>query len=586
MDDKQFAEITKAMGRELTRRGAMGRLAAGVLAAAGVSRIGLQSVGAQETCTPTTNPPTFSDIPQDARDGSTCSEDHVPSDLSNDPDDVCSCLGFDFGFKYNVDENEFIGDPPGGIDFDINQPYLDWSTTGSPLGAVVMKGGPLNNVYTYNGATSDTCLVSPDNDSGGPAGLSHVIFCWNKALEVTKGARTEFDRDWDWTIEKSADQTELTLSPGQTFDVNYEVTVEATSEDDNFVVKGTIIITNPNPTAVATITEVTDVIKQGDTLTEAEVNCQEELPAALAGGGEFRCRYTATLETGANGVNTATVTTSGTVAGGSGKADVVFGDTPTNETDECVDVSDTFEGVEGDLGTVCAGDQDKTFNYTRTIVANDLQCGENDVDNTASFETNDTGETGSDDWTVVVNVACDTGCTLTQGYWKTHSEYGPAKKRDAAWDLVGPDGEDSEFFGTGKSWYDVLWTAPGGDPYYNLAHQYIAAKLNILNGTDSTTAVDEAIAGAEAWFAAHQPGETLTKAQKKQLLDWATTLDNYNNGDIGPGHCSEVPEDEIVSAQRAAGGGGKGDDNKAGNGKKRGKGRGKGKSKGRGKGKN
>ncbi len=30
MDDKQFAEITKAMGREITRRGAMGRLAAGL----------------------------------------------------------------------------------------------------------------------------------------------------------------------------------------------------------------------------------------------------------------------------------------------------------------------------------------------------------------------------------------------------------------------------------------------------------------------------------------------------------------------------------------------------------------------------
>ena len=58
----------------------------------------------------------------------------------------------------------------------------------------------------------------------------------------------------------------------------------------------------------------------------------------------------------------------------------------------------------------------------------DHECGDHTFDNTASFETTDTGATGEDSWQVIVTVACPTGCTLTQGYWKTHSEYGPARR--------------------------------------------------------------------------------------------------------------------------------------------------------------
>lgn len=30
---------------------------------------------------------------------------------------------------------------------------------------------------------------------------------------------------------------------------------------------------------------------------------------------------------------------------------------------------------------------------------------------------------------------------------------------------------------------------------------------------------------------------SLTRAQRQQVLGWASTLDNYNNRLIGPGHC-------------------------------------------------
>ena len=129
------------------------------------------------------------------------------------------------------------------------------------------------------------------------------------------------------------------------------------------------------------------------------------------------------------------------------------------------------------------------------------------------------------------------GCTYTQGYWKTHSDQGPAPY-DAGWKNLGPDEEATAFFNSGMTWYQVWQTAPAGNKFYNLAHQYMAAKLNLLNGASSTAEVDAAIAGAEALFSSLAANSTtLTNAQKAQATAWATTLDNYNNGLIGPGHC-------------------------------------------------
>jgi hypothetical protein len=131
------------------------------------------------------------------------------------------------------------------------------------------------------------------------------------------------------------------------------------------------------------------------------------------------------------------------------------------------------------------------------------------------------------------------GCTYTQGYWKTHSDQGPAPFDDA-WQNVGPDQEATLFFNSGATWYQVWQTPPKGNAFYILAHQYMAAKLNVLNGASSTAGVDAAIAGAEALFGSLPAGSvTLTTAQTTQAKAWATTLENYNKGLIGPGHCTD-----------------------------------------------
>jgi hypothetical protein len=142
---------------------------------------------------------------------------------------------------------------------------------------------------------------------------------------------------------------------------------------------------------------------------------------------------------------------------------------------------------------------------------------------------------------VTVGVTCNGGCTLTPGYWKTHSEYGPAPYDDTWAQLA--DGADTPFFLSGQSYYQVLWTSPkGGNAYYILAHAYIAVELNFLNGADPSAA-QAAFNEATALFSSYTPAEIAALKGNNPLradfLGLATILDDYNNGLIGPGHCSD-----------------------------------------------
>jgi hypothetical protein len=202
---------------------------------------------------------------------------------------------------------------------------------------------------------------------------------------------------------------------------------------------------------------------------------------------------------------------------------------PCEETDECAQVTDSLIGLNE---LVC---DTTTFEFMYRP-APFQQCGTTEIKNTASLVTQDTKQTITADCAVSVKVECEEGCTLTPGYWKTHSIYGPAPYDDT-WAKIG---EDTIFFKSGQSWYQVLWTAPKkGNAYYILAHQYIAAKLNMLNGASSTPDVDKAMAGAEKFFKAYKPSDTLSNAARTAAIVYADILDDYNNGEIGPGHCKD-----------------------------------------------
>jgi hypothetical protein len=455
----------------------------------------------------------------------------TPTVVNGNP--TCVGLGYDFGFKV---------DPPNAGPYTVgslgtitvsrpNGQTVNWTSTFG-IDAVIIKGGDNSNVYVYDPpaeSLGDTGLTPPINPNNGqPYGVSHIEFCYDIGLVVSKSAITSFNRDYDWTIAKSVDQNNLTLSPGQQHTVNYTVMVtKDAGTDSGWSVSGIITVTNPHPTQAATGVVVTDIISG---IGAVPVTCPS---TTIAAAGTMNCTYgPVALPSGIARTNTATATTTNAnLEGGSAMAAVTFG-APTNVTDNCVNVSDTLVGTLHN--NLCAS---QTFNYPFVINAANLRCGTNTINNVASLATDD-GGTETSGATVNVNIACVLGCTLTQGYWKTHSDRGPAPY-DNTWALLGGLAEDTPFFGSGKTWYQVFWTAPQGNPYYILAHQYMAAELNILNGAIPTPAVATAINSAETLLTGLNPNTNFTKAQKASMVNLAGILGSFNEGVTGPGHCSE-----------------------------------------------
>jgi hypothetical protein len=426
------------------------------------------------------------------------------------------------------------------------------------------------------GGDSDDALVTVD--------------CYELAIDKT--ASSSFTRDWTWEIAKSADAggadpdilnrpEAVMLAEGQSYlGVAYVVSATASSLDSDFLVTGEITIDNPHPTRAAELDGVTDLLT-GD--LAATVDCPAmEVPA----GGSLVCAYEVDLPDGEARTNTATALNRN-YHFGFGADPVVLGSTPyevalavafdlevpTVETDECADVGDSWFGddpltaaVETALGTICASDLSASdpylFPYGMNIIPEGVsvpdtgtpfvtpECGENTFPNWASLITNDNAETAQAPWFVDVNVVCDFGCTLTQGYWKTHSEYGPAPY-DENWANL-ESGADTELFGSGMSWHEVFWTAPAGNAWYNLAHQWMAAYLNTLNGASTPDEVEAALAdgeallamGPDAFIAPKGGGKKSPEGQGSmeliaQAREVAGLLAMYNEGYIGPGHCDE-----------------------------------------------
>ncbi|PLW79883.1 hypothetical protein C0585_05505 [Candidatus Woesearchaeota archaeon] len=363
-------------------------------------------------------------------------------------------------------------------------------------------------------------------------------------LMVTKTVETSYDLTYDWTIEKVGSETNITIEDGQSYNISYDVTVSSIGVESNHVISGMITIMNPN-VVDASITSITDSL--------ANVDCGGiTYPYVLAAGATLECTYS-TTEYSEDTTNIVTVTTDGIIEGNEFSEDVIFGE-PTNIYDESVTVSDSMVG---ELGIVDAIDAPETFSYDYMLVGEcDGLSDENRylVENTASFVTSDTQTIGNDSWNVEVTVPCDLGCTLTQGYWKTHSEYGPAPE-DLNW-LGLPNGPDTIFYLSSMTWYEVFHTPIKSNKYYSLAHQYMAAKLNVMNGATTTVEVDQALDDAENLFITYGPEDVVgikihpkngkemkdvNKELSAEMTSIASVLAEYNEGYIGPGHCDEQP---------------------------------------------
>ncbi len=112
------------------------------------------------------------------------------------------------------------------------------------------------------------------------------------------------------------------------------------------------------------------------------------------------------------------------------------------------------------------------------------------------------------------------GCTRSQGYWKTHPKAWPLPTTTKL---------------CGKTWLSILWDQPdGGDAWVNLAHQYIAAELNVAAGADDSK-IRKVLAAAEYLLKDNCYG--LSAKERRKALDLKDILDAYNNGKVGPPKC-------------------------------------------------
>ncbi|MEO5817735.1 MAG: hypothetical protein ABIT20_20875 [Gemmatimonadaceae bacterium] len=125
-------------------------------------------------------------------------------------------------------------------------------------------------------------------------------------------------------------------------------------------------------------------------------------------------------------------------------------------------------------------------------------------------------------------------CTLTQGYWKNHESAWPAPYSPTAQWL------DAAHKVNGVTWDGLMGkSVAGGNSYMQLAHQWIAATLNLAGATSNSPAVAAAMSQGKAWLLSNTPASTNTVPNLKnaQATAWASTLDDFNNGKLGIPHC-------------------------------------------------
>jgi hypothetical protein len=119
---------------------------------------------------------------------------------------------------------------------------------------------------------------------------------------------------------------------------------------------------------------------------------------------------------------------------------------------------------------------------------------------------------------------CADGCTRTQGYWRNH----PGEWLGVSLSLGNNEYTQAELLA-------IFRTPVRGNGLILLAHQLIAAKLNVLAGASSPDALT-AIAAADDLIGNLVVGvDSLHPATASGL---AETLDQFNNGNLGPLHCA------------------------------------------------
>jgi|GEM_PF-2270484 len=388
------------------------------------------------------------------------------------------------------------------------------------------------------------------------------------ATQTATGFR-EHVLEYDWSLQKVVSPAEVEILPGASASLEYTLTATRMlmAETERVGVRGEVCVTNGGDRATEGLT-IVDVVQyktgSGPFTDYVTTTVDVSIHPVLAPGESFCYPYQVLFQPVAGAIyrNEARVTItnhSGWLPGGQncpGPAPCPFGPSPRAgfslpeeftlvEVDAQATLTDELSCPDGftctlnDPGPWTLGDP-ATLSFTVTLSNDSAPCGiEEQVTNTARLTEADSGtERIASAVTEIHTGRCGTGCTRTYGYWKTHTRYGPAPQ-DPTWDRIGEDGEDTPFYLSGQTYYQVLWTPARGNAYYILADQFIAARLNLLSGASSTPEVDEALAWSEGFFSQFAP-DNVPPDQRETAIFYADLLDRYNNGEIGPGHCDDI----------------------------------------------
>jgi hypothetical protein len=388
-------------------------------------------------------------------------------------------------------------------------------------------------------------------------------------LSAEKTATGFWERtiEYDWTLEKSVLPTDIEVGLGQAGSVEYWLTATRTkvSEVDKIGVRGQMCVTNGGERTTENLKLVDRVqYKTGaGRFQDLPGASQTIIPAEQLGPGGSQCygyqiEFTPVASAIYRNVVKVTITNHsghlGEEFGPEPKADYSLPGSPTIiEIDAEAHLSDVeycpagFTCTPSDPGPWHLTGTD-SVHFTKEIYNVSAPCDEYFyLDNTATLVEMDSGQQRMASARVTIySGPCPTVCTLTIGYWKTHAGF-HGRNADRVTPLLpiwlgtatAGGAETVQVSSASQAVSLLSMSGDASNGINKLYAQLLGAKLNIANGADGS-AVASTISAADAFLATKTAADwgSLTKAQRQMVLGWMSMLDNYNNGHIGPGHCS------------------------------------------------
>ena len=277
---------------------------------------------------------------------------------------------------------------------------------------------------TCTPSTANTATYTTNTTASTGSASQTVKLCVGANLTASKTATPAFKRTYTWTLNKLVDKVLVQQVGGGTATFNYSVVANQSGvSDSDWMVTGTITVTNPNDWQAVTV-NVADAINNGGACSVSPTSLN--VPASGTATSTYTCAY-GSAPTAAAFTNTATATwNAATFATPTGSASGTAGGaftTPTTKVNATVTVSDVFNGGPmTTLGTLTATDApafaSATYNYSQTVTVPANNCSPPYV-NTATIS--QTSQIASQ--SVKVCGPAKTGA-LTKGFWQNKNGQG------------------------------------------------------------------------------------------------------------------------------------------------------------------